>query len=86
MSVGRIERREHWPPLRWWVHEVAIATERWDHRTGKNRCAPLLFRPVAVHTPVIERNLVPSDASPAEVVRVPEQFADPDCGIREDED
>ena len=82
----QITSQEHRSLLGWWVHDVAIATEQWDHRIGKTRCVPLLFLPVAVHTPVIDRNLVPSDASPTRGVRVPKQFADPDGSVHEDED
>ena len=67
-----IERRKHWPPVRWRVHQLAVAPQWRDHRIGETRGVPLLFLAVDIYTPVIERKALPADATPARVVRVPE--------------
>ena len=80
-----IERRKHWPPVHWRVHQLAVALQWRDHRIGRARCVPLLFLPVDVHTPVLQRKVLPADTTPARVVRVPEQFPDADSCVRENE-
>jgi hypothetical protein len=38
-----VERRKDWPPIRRWVHELAVAPQRRDHRVGETRGVPLRF-------------------------------------------